>query len=76
MDRPQLKTCIKDGYCPAPPDHTIALKAGEFEMLAFGNLELSEEMLQLSVRSKPRREGISLDSLLEQSGLSLLYPPY
>ena len=33
-------------------------------------------MLELSVRSKPRREGISLDSLLEQSGLSLLYPPY
>ena len=63
-------------HSPAPPDHTIALKAGEFEMLAFGNLELSEEMLQLSVRSKPRREGISLDSLLEQSGLSLLYPPY
>jgi hypothetical protein len=63
-------------HSPAPPDHTIALKAKEFELLAFGNLELSEEMLQLSVRSKPRREGISLDSLLDQSGLSLLYPPY
>jgi len=63
-------------HSPAPPDHTIALKVGEFELLAFGNLELSEEMLELSVRSKPRREGISLDSLLEQSGLSLLYPPY
>ena len=64
------------GHSPAPPDHTIALKAKEFELWAFGDLELSEEMLQLSVRSKPRREGISPASLLEKSGLSLLYPPY
>ena len=64
------------GHSPAPPDHTIALKAKEFELWAFGDLELSEEMLQLSVRSKPRREGISPASLLEKSGLSLLYQPY
>ena len=43
---------------------------------AFGDLDLSEENLGLSVRSKPRRERISIDSLLDQSGLSLLYPPY
>ena len=64
------------GHSPAPPDHTIALKAKEFELSAFGDLELSEEDLELSVRSKPRRERMSLDSLLDQSGLSLLYPPY
>ena len=29
----------------------------------------------LSACSKPRRERISIDSLLDQSGLSLLYPP-
>jgi len=52
------------------------LKAKEFELSAFGDLEFSEEDLGLSVRSKPRREGISLDSLLDQSGLSVLYPPY
>jgi hypothetical protein len=64
------------GHSAAPPDHTIALKAKEFELSAFGDLELSEEDLELSVRSKPRRERMSLDSLLDQSGLSLLYPPY
>ena len=64
------------GHSPAPPNHTIALKADEFELLAFGKLELSTESLRLHVRSKPRREGISPASLLEESGLSLLYPPY
>jgi hypothetical protein len=64
------------GHSAAPPNHTITLKAKEFELSAFGDLELSEEDLGLSVRSKPRREGISLDSLLDQSGLSVLYPPY
>jgi len=64
------------GHSPPPPNHTIILKAGEFELSAFGNLDLSEEMLQLSVRSKPRREGISATLFLEKSGLSLLYPPY
>ena len=64
------------GHSAAPPDHTIALNAKVFELSAFGDLELSEEKLGLSVRSKPRRERISLDSFLDQSGLSLLYPPY
>ncbi|MEC7790842.1 MAG: hypothetical protein VX856_07355, partial [Pseudomonadota bacterium] len=63
------------GHSAAPPHHTIAIKAGEFELSAFGDLDLSEENLGLSVCSKPRRERISLDSLLDQSGLSLLYPP-
>ena len=64
------------GHSPAPPNHTIALKAEEFELLAFGKLELSTESPRLHVHSKPRREGISPASLLEESGLSLLYPPY
>ena len=64
------------GHSPAPPNHTIALKAEEFELLAFGKVELSTESPRLHVHSKPRREGISPASLLEESGLSLLYPPY
>jgi len=69
---------ITDGVAEslAPPNHTIALKAEEFELLAFGKLELSTESLSLHVRSKPRREGISPASFIEESGLSLLYPPY
>ena len=63
------------GHSAAPPHHTIAIKAEEFELSGFGDLDLSEENLGLSVCSKPRRERISLDSLLDQSGLSLLYPP-
>ncbi len=63
------------GHSVAPPHHTIAIKAEEFELSAFGDLDLSEENLGLSACSKPRRERISIDSLLDQSGLSLLYPP-
>jgi hypothetical protein len=68
---------IKDGIAqaPAPPDHTIAIKAKEFQLSAFGDLRLEDESLHLSVRSKARL-GVSAATLLDQSGLSPLYSPF
>ena len=69
---------IKDGVGTAlpPPDHTIAIKAKEFRLAGFGDLQLPDESLSLSVRSKARGLGLSAATLIEQSGLSAIYPPF
>jgi hypothetical protein len=69
---------IKNGVGVAlpPPEHTIAIKAKEFRLAGFGDLQLSDESLSLSVRSKARGLGFSSATLIEQSGLSAIYPPF
>jgi hypothetical protein len=64
------------GRSLAPPDHTIAIKAKEFRLAGFGDLQLMDESLSLSVRSKARRLGLSAATLIEQSGLSTIYSPF
>ncbi|MBO69194.1 MAG: hypothetical protein CL398_12930 [Acidiferrobacteraceae bacterium] len=64
------------GSASVPPDHTIAIKAKEFRLSGFGELNMSDESLSLSVRSKARRLGLSAATLIEQAGLSPLYPPF
>jgi hypothetical protein len=63
------------GRSLAPPDHTIAVKAKEFRLAGFGDLQLSDESLNISVRSKARGLGMSATTLIEQSGLSTIYSP-
>jgi len=64
------------GRSLAPPDHTIAIKAKEFRLAGFGDVQLADESMSLSVRSKARRLGLSAATLIEQSGLSPIYSPF
>jgi hypothetical protein len=64
------------GRSLAPPDHTIAIKAKEFRLAGFGDVQLADESMNLSVRSKARRLGLSAATLIEQSGLSPIYSPF
>jgi hypothetical protein len=59
-----------------PPDHTIAIKAKEFRLAGFGDVQFADESVGLSVRSKARRLGLSAATLIEQSGLSTIYSPF
>jgi hypothetical protein len=64
------------GRSLAPPDHTIAIKAKEFRLAGFGDVQFADESMGLSVRSKARRLGLSAAELIEQSGLSTIYSPF
>ena len=64
------------GRSLAPPNHTIAIKAKEFRLAGFGDVQLSDESIDMSVRSKARRLGLSAVELIEQSGLSPIYSPF
>ena len=64
------------GRSLAPPDHTIAIKAKEFRLAGFGDVQFADESMSLSVRSKARRLGLSAATLIEQSGLSTIYSPF
>jgi hypothetical protein len=64
------------GRSLAPPDHTFAIKAKEFRLGGFGDIQFEDESIGLSVRSKARRLGLSAATLIEQSGLSTIYSPF
>ena len=64
------------GRSLAPPNHTIAIKAKEFRLAGFGDVQFADESMGLSVRSKARRVGLSAATLIEQSGLSTIYSPF
>jgi hypothetical protein len=64
------------GRSLTPPDHTIAIKAKEFRLAGFGDMQFADESMGLSVRSKARRLGLSAATLIEQSGLSTIYSPF
>ena len=64
------------GRSLAPPNHTIAIKAKEFRLAGFGDVRFEDESVDLSVRSKARRLGLSAATLIEQSGLSTIYSPF
>ena len=64
------------GRSLAPPNHTIAIKAKEFRLAGFGDVQFADESIGLSVRSKARRVGLSAATLIEQSGLSTIYSPF
>lgn len=64
------------GRSLAPPKHTIAIKAKEFRLAGFGDVQFADESMGLSVRSKARRLGLSAATLIEQSGLSTIYSPF